>query len=449
MTEKEFDRKIGNSLRDYREPPPEALFTRIERTLAETGAADTLPHRRRPLPHAYRYGIAAAVLLVAMLTVLRLARPTLPSDEVAQEQLLLRPNGSIRHSDRPAAPVAVPEQKSAPEATRGNAPAHDDVPAIQGIPAAEKDDAPTTTLPVPEARPVTEAAVSGESDATGTDRRPGRGRRRPPRTAYDRRTPSGAGASVPVRERMVAAGDFKAGRRGRQLSGTVYAGNFGTLNGHAVTHNPDMAAAAGMLVKQTSDGGMTLQSGLHEENGRPLRVPKGPVSEEVRLQHRMPLNVGLSLSIPLNDRLALTTGLNYSYLYSSSDQSLSSGTVHVTRELHYVGLPVGLAYTFYRTGAFGLYIQGGGMMEKGVAWRETQRFADTGDSGRESTVRDIRGIQFSVNAAAGISYDFSRHVGLYVEPGVTYYFAQKDQPASYRTVHPTSFSLKVGVRFGI
>ena len=98
---------------------------------------------------------------------------------------------------------------------------------------------------------------------------------------------------------------------------------------------------------------------------------------------------------------------------------------------------------------FGFYVQGGGMVEKGVAWRETQGFADAGDSGRESTLRRIKGVQFSVSAAAGVSYNFNRHIGLYVEPGVGYYFRQKDQPASYRTVHPTSFSVKVGVRFGL
>ena len=56
------------------------------------------------------------------------------------------------------------------------------------------------------------------------------------------------------------------------------------------------------------------------------------------------------------------------------------------------------------------------MVEKGVAWRETQGFADAGDSGRESTLRRIKGVQFSVSAAAGVSYNFNRHIGLYVEP---------------------------------
>ena len=275
----------------------------------------------------------------------------------------------------------------------------------------------------------------------------GRSRKRP---AY----PSPGSAAVELRrntdaywERAIAREYGGAPRR--KVAGSVYAGNFGTFAGNSVTNDPDRAASAGMLIKQTSDGGMTLQSGLHEENGRPVLAPTGPVTEEVRLQHRMPLNVGLSLSVPLGERLALTTGLNYSYLYSSSEQSFSAGTAHITRELHYIGVPVGLTYTFYRAGGFGFYVQGGGMVEKGVAWRETQGFADAGDSGRESTLRRIKGVQFSVSAAAGVSYNFNRHIGLYVEPGVGYYFRQKDQPASYRTVHPTSFSVKVGVRFGL
>ena len=390
--------------------------------------------------------VAAALLAGVLVTALYLSRPAGITEEAAVRQTaVVLPDGtgdtavpdtyagsdppqtvSGAHTPQPVRAVAktdgedpIPERQTA-AAGQENAPAGKDTEARDAPPAVR------------------------EGDRNGQR---GRSRKRP---AY----PSPGSAAAELRrntdaywERAIAREYGGAPRR--KVAGSVYAGNFGTFAGNSVTNDPDRAASAGMLIKQTSDGGMTLQSGLHEENGRPVLAPTGPVTEEVRLQHRMPLNVGLSLSVPLGERLALTTGLNYSYLYSSSEQSFSAGTAHITRELHYIGVPVGLTYTFYRAGGFGFYVQGGGMVEKGVAWRETQGFADAGDSGRESTLRRIKGVQFSVSAAAGVSYNFNRHIGLYVEPGVGYYFRQKDQPASYRTVHPTSFSVKVGVRFGL
>ena len=443
MTDKDFDKRIGDALRGYEEEPPRKLFQRIEETLAAAGAA---PRKRQRIRHAYGYAVAAALLAGVLVTALYLSRPAGITEEAAVRQTaVVLPDGT--------GDTAVPDTdagfRTSADRVRSKHPAAG---------TGRRENRRRGHRP-------------GKTDCgrrTGERPRPERIRRRgtlPP--PYGRRPKRTAGpqpetpclplarfAAAELRrntdaywERAIAR-EYDGSPR-RKVAGSVYAGNFGTFAGNSVTNDPDRAASAGMLIKQTSDGGMTLQSGLHEENGRPVLAPTGPVTEEVRLQHRMPLNVGLSLSVPLGERLALTTGLNYSYLYSSSEQSFSAGTAHITRELHYIGVPVGLTYTFYRAGGFGFYVQGGGMVEKGVAWRETQGFADAGDSGRESTLRRIKGVQFSVSAAAGVSYNFNRHIGLYVEPGVGYYFRQKDQPASYRTVHPTSFSVKVGVRFGL
>ena len=443
MTDKDFDKRIGDALRGYEEEPPRELFQRIEETLAAAGAA---PRKRQRIRHAYGYAVAAALLAGVLVTALYLSRPAGITEEAAVRQTaVVLPDGTgdtaVPDTDAGSEPPQTVSGANTPQPVRAVAKTdgEDTVPERQTA-AAGQENAPAGKDT--EARDAPPAVREGDRNGQR-----GRSRKRP---AY----PSPGSAAAELRrntdaywERAIAREYGGAPRR--KVAGSVYAGNFGTFAGNSVTNDPDRAASAGMLIKQTSDGGMTLQSGLHEENGRPVLAPTGPVTEEVRLQHRMPLNVGLSLSVPLGERLALTTGLNYSYLYSSSEQSFSAGTAHITRALHYIGVPVGLTYTFYRAGGFGFYVQGGGMVEKGVAWRETQGFADAGDSGRESTLRRIKGVQFSVSAAAGVSYNFNRHIGLYVEPGVGYYFRQKDQPASYRTVHPTSFSVKVGVRFGL
>lgn len=392
MTDKDFDKRIGDALRGYEEEPPRELFQRIEETLAAAGAA---PRKRQRIRHAYGYAVAAALLAGVLVTALYLSRPAGITEEAAVRQTaVVLPDGTgdtaVPDTDAGSEPPQTVSGANTPQPVRAVAKTdgEDTVPERQTA-AAGQENAPAGKDT--EARDAPPAVREGDRNGQR-----GRSRKRP---AY----PSPGSAAVELRrntdaywERAIAREYGGAPRR--KVAGSVYAGNFGTFAGNSVTNDPDRAASAGMLIKQTSDGGMTLQSGLHEENGRPVLAPTGPVTEEVRLQHRMPLNVGLSLSVPLGERLALTTGLNYSYLYSSSEQSFSAGTAHITRELHYIGVPVGLTYTFYRAGGFGFYVQGGGMVEKGVAWRETQGFADAGDSGRESTLRRIKGVQFSVSA---------------------------------------------------
>ena len=61
MTDKDFDKRIGDALRGYEEEPPRELFQRIEETLAAAGAA---PRKRQRIRHAYGYAVAAALLVL-------------------------------------------------------------------------------------------------------------------------------------------------------------------------------------------------------------------------------------------------------------------------------------------------------------------------------------------------------------------------------------------------
>lgn len=429
-------------MRGYRETPPPDIFNRIEQTLARQEIVARRDKGRSLAKRIYRYLSVAAVIAAAFVAVLYfnsryttentvpVAGNAIPSTTLAtfpeiesltSEKMTTRPyppKDYVAHSDKaPEQPsLYAGELQETPEIST-------DTPSVV-IEAGETPEERRTpshelVLTRPEAR-----ADSGE-------------------TALAKRTQE-------YWDKLIAQDNntIKQGR-GKKTAGSLYAGNFGTLKGDLRTDDPDRAASAGMLIKQTADKGSTLYSGLKEDNGRPVLAPGDPVTQGVALHHRMPLNIGLTLAIPINDRLSVRTGLNYSYLYSSSDQAFTSGHIGITRELHYIGVPLALSYTFYRTGDFGFYVQGGGMIEKAVAWRETMNFSTAEDTAQESSLRKVPGVQFSVNAAAGVSYDFSRHIGIYIEPGVTYYFGQKDQPENYRTVHPASFALRIGIKFGI
>lgn len=330
MTDKDFDKRIGDALRGYEEEPPRELFQRIEETLAAAGAA---PRKRQRIRHAYGYAVAAALLAGVLVTALYLSRPAGITEEAAVRQTaVVLPDGTgdtaVPDTDAGSEPPQTVSGANTPQPVRAVAKTdgEDTIPERQTA-AAGQENAPAGKDT--EARDALPAVR--ESDRNGQR---GRSRKRP---AY----PSPGSAAAELRrntdaywERAIAREYGGAPRR--KVAGSVYAGNFGTFAGNSVTNDPDRAASAGMLIKQTSDGGMTLQSGLHEENGRPVLAPTGPVTEEVRLQHRMPLNVGLSLSVPLGERLALTTGLNYSYLYSTPEQTVYDIRVLVFNDIHAV-----------------------------------------------------------------------------------------------------------------
>lgn len=445
MTDKEFDKKIADALRSHTEEPPADMFQRIEDTLAATAS-------KRARIRIQRYIAVAAALLAAVTTVLYLARPLPDAMPMAQEE-----QPAAQHSETPAAetpapqPVTVAESSAAVHTadtrhdtrTAPSAPSHSDETTPLATPPTEP-----THAAVPTQAASTEQPVTVPEQATTASERPAALEDSHRSTSTERATYENGAATAAQWDRLIAQDARSRKHRGRRISASLYAGNAG-IGSNSTSNSPAVAASYDMYLDQKADASVGNNPMISDDSGRPLGIPTNYDTESIELRHRMPLNVGLTLAIPLNDRLAITTGISYSYLYSATTQSFVYGTGSVTRELHYIGIPVGVAYTFFRTGDFSFYVQGGGMIEKGIAWRETYAMSSTDDRSSTSEQKKINGVQFSVNASAGISYEFNRHFALYVEPGVGYYFSNATQPASYRTAHPTNFNIKIGFRFGI
>ena len=56
-------------------------------------------------------------------------------------------------------------------------------------------------------------------------------------------------------------------------------------------------------------------------------------------------------------------------------------------------------------------------------------------------------IQLSVMASTGIQYNISHRVGIYVEPGISYYFDDGSEIQTIRKENPFNFTLQAGLRF--
>ena len=152
-----------------------------------------------------------------------------------------------------------------------------------------------------------------------------------------------------------------------------------------------------------------------------------------------PLSLGLQLELPLAGRLSAITGLSYSYLVSRYDILVNKVRYEdAFNQLHYLGIPLTLAYRFVETPTFGFYASAGGAVEKCVAQRYVY--------GNNTLSEKVGGLQWSARVGLGAEYWFVPRLGLYFDPSLVYYF-DNSQPLSIRTQQPVQARFEVGLRF--
>ena len=145
---------------------------------------------------------------------------------------------------------------------------------------------------------------------------------------------------------------------------------------------------------------------------------------DVEAKHRLPVTLGLSVNYQLNARLALLTGINYTYLYSEFS-TLLYPNIYREQKLHYLGVPVGLSWLFWKTSGFSFYLSGSAMLQKCL---------------------NEKPWQWSVNASAGAEYAITPLVGIYLQPSLGYYFHDGTSFEHYYKEHPLAPSIEFGLR---
>jgi hypothetical protein len=166
------------------------------------------------------------------------------------------------------------------------------------------------------------------------------------------------------------------------------------------------------------------------------------------VKHHQPITFGLTLRYNLNERWSVASGLTYSQL--SSELHSGSGNYYYDdrQTLHYIGLPLNIAYTFWQSPKLSAYLTSGGLVEKNVAGRLTSNYYI--DDQLEITTREnisTDQLQWSVNTAIGLGYRISNNIGLYAEPGISYYFKNNSELETIYKDNPLHFNLRLGLRF--
>lgn len=153
-------------------------------------------------------------------------------------------------------------------------------------------------------------------------------------------------------------------------------------------------------------------------------------------KHHFPIRFGLSVQYQLNNHLALHSGICYTYLYSEFSIPLYQNLSY-NQKLHYLGVPLGVTWQLWSANRFRFYLSGSAMLEKCVR-------ADVDGSSVSK-----KPWQWSVEAAAGAEYGFTRQLGFYLEPSLGYYFDDGTSLDHYYKEHPLAPSIEFGLRLHI
>ena len=163
--------------------------------------------------------------------------------------------------------------------------------------------------------------------------------------------------------------------------------------------------------------------------------------------HYMPVNFSLALKYRLNHCFALETGLSYSRLKSEFEMGSNGNTINEQQTIHYLGIPVKGTYNIYNIKAWSLYGSLGVTTEIPLYSPLNTSYYLHGilEATDKSTIHAPW--QWSVGTGLGVQYNFTPNIGLFAEPSLQYYIPTGTQIETYRSEHPFTFSLPIGIRF--
>lgn len=385
---------IHDSMTGYEAPEPAGLWDAIER-------------RRRKAAPVMWPRIATAAMLAAAI--------------VLGIYMLVRRDGPDMHTppstEMKLTATATPVREAAKSATGAN--------TVRKVPITHRsaETATESTQIAPEAIagtiPDSTAAEPVPEPETPSERTPGR-------------------EPLPGTTRHITPDGFRTESRGRLAFGLHTSGSAGS----------NFASR----MQPQSDPGNT-NAGSADWNGEPmlgiLLFNKGlPTERSVR--HSLPVHAGFSVAYSLTDRLAIETGLQYSYLRSDISEGSESHYVDAVQTLQYIGVPVNVKYSIAFWKRFEVYASAGVTGEKCVSAKLRRKYVLNDKPSGESTGNlDEKPLQWSANASAGLQCRVSDRLGIYVEPGISYYFDDKSELETIYKDKPWNFSLDFGVRLTV
>ena len=418
MEEKElWMNKLKEKFADYSEPTPASGWEQLEKELMPSVEKKIYPYRK------WMMAAAAVILLAVVSSVSLYFLGTPAADEMRHIQTALATTPDVlpgvQQPDMQGTSVEpvlrpVARENRLAKVDR-DIPEHkmpEDEPAVKDEPALVVEEKELGTV-INEGEPTEETNAGQTQTQTKDKERPTAGNR--PRRPSDRDK-----YHIPTEKPSSRKGTWSMG---------LGVGNSGGASSEVGSGAYPYMSRVSML--SVSNGLMEIPNDqtLVFEDGVPyLRQAK----QVVDIKHHQPISFGLSVRKALGKGFFLESGLTYTLL--SSDAKLADNDQQIEQKLHYIGIPLRANWNFLDKKLVTLYVSGGGMVEKCVY----------GKLGSEKET--VKPLQFSVSGAVGAQLNATKRVGVYVEPGVAYYFDDGSDIQTIRKENPFNFNIQAGIR---
>ena len=182
----------------------------------------------------------------------------------------------------------------------------------------------------------------------------------------------------------------------------------------------------------------------------PAPKKTGITETSTKSTYGIPVSFGAGVKIDFNERWSLGVGANYTLLarkfYGKYTKVTEDGGIEnsissdIRNTQHFVGIPVNAYYNIISKDRINLYAYAGGTVEKCIS--DNYNVLGTSIYHKEKA----EGVQLSADAGIGVEFMLGKHMGLYIDPSLRYYF-DCGQPKSIRTVQPLMFGFEMGFRF--
>lgn len=424
---RQWNDDLRRRMEQYEAPAPDGLFDDIMSALP-AHAEPVAPRGRAEWPR--RIAIAAAIAIAVAAGYLTLITPMPIADDVvatAEEAELSPSRAEEAATDtQPLLADASAEQSSAPQMAAKH--------------PAQKKVTGTTTTP-------TESAAPKISEFKGeiAPKKPASKKSAPEKTApRQKATPqpqqntSPRGTSHTSREKLLASTTPKRGNAGR-LSMGLHAAGITIGQNKQATQQVFMVSSALYGVRQDEIGGGTSTDVVLHDQERSIATER---------HHRLPVRVGLTLRYNLSKRWAVESGVTYTQLSSETTMGNKASHYDEHTTLHYIGVPLNAVYNIWQSRRVMVYASAGVMVEKAVdGTLRTDYFLNDSKINAHRQDISVRPLQWSVNAAAGVQYNFLPWMAIYAEPSIGYHFDNGTDVETLYNERPLDFNLGVGLRF--
>lgn len=417
MEEKElWMNKLKEKLADYSEPTPASGWEQLEKELMPPVEKKIYPYRK------WMMAAAAVILLAVVSSVSLYFLGTPAADEMRHIQtpaLASTPDAlpGVQQPDvqgTSAEPVLRPvaREDRLAKADR-NIPEHKTLVANEPVVKDEPEPVIEENEPgkaVEEGEPA-EETNAGQTQTKDTER---------PTASNRPRRPSGRDKyHIPTEKPSSQKGTWSMGLGVGNSGGASSEVGSGAYPYSRVS----MLSVSNGLMQIPNDQTLVFEDGVPY-----LRQAK----QIVDIKHHQPISFGLFVRKALGKGFSLESGLIYTLL--SSDAKLADNDQQIEQKLHYIGIPLRANWNFLDKKLVTLYVSGGGMIEKCVY----------GKLGSEKET--VKPLQFSVSGAVGAQLNATKRVGIYVEPGVAYYFDDGSDIQTIRKENPFNFNIQAGIR---